>query len=363
MLEQILDKGSRSGDLTVPEIEFLLTLDNPSDLERLYAAAYKVKADNVGKIAWFRGIVEFSNICSKDCYYCGIRRSNSNTSRFTIPEEEIIRSAVWAWEADYGSAVLQSGERHDPDYIEMVERILLEICRRTKGELGITLSLGEQSEETYKRWFAAGAHRYLLRIETSNEELYRKLHPADHVFSQRLECLQRLRRSGYQVGTGVLIGLPFQTVRNLAEDILFFKAMDVDMIGMGPFIYHSETPLAQYRDQFAIPDDQLLNLGLKMIAVTRLVLRDVNIAATTALQALKHNGRELGLLAGANVIMPNATDTQYRESYKLYENKPCTDENASMCRGCLQKRIEGIGETIGFGQWGDSPHFAAKKRR
>ncbi len=363
MLDQILDKGSQSGDFTVEEIEFLLNLTNPADQERLFAAAYKVKADNVGKIAWFRGIVEFSNVCSKDCYYCGIRRSNSNTSRFTIPEEDIIKSAVWAWEAEYGSAVLQSGERHDPEYIDMVERILLEICRRTKGELGITLSLGEQSEETYKRWFAAGAHRYLLRIETSNEELYRKLHPADHDFSKRLECLHRLRRCGYQVGTGVMIGLPFQTIRHLAEDIIFFKAMDVDMIGMGPFIYHSETPLAKYRDQYGLPDEQLLNLGLKMIAVTRLALRDVNIAATTALQALRHNGRELGLLAGANVIMPNTTDTQYRESYKLYENKPCTDENASMCRGCLQKRIEGIGETIGFGQWGDSPHFAAKKRK
>lgn len=362
MLDQILKKADRDGNLTLDEIEFLLNLENSKDLEKLFATAYAVKARYVGKIAWFRGIVEFSNICSKDCYYCGIRRSNSKNKRFTIPEEDIIESAVWAWKAEYGSAVLQSGERSDPEYITMVERILREIKHRTNGELGVTLSLGEQSEDTYRRWFAAGAHRYLLRIETSNAELYQKLHPADHIFSERVECLDRLRRAGFQVGTGVMIGLPMQTRRHLAEDIMFFKNQDVDMIGMGPYIYHQDTPLVQYRQEWEIPTEKLLNLGLKMIAVTRLVLRDVNIASTTALQALQDDGRELGLKAGANVIMPNATDTQYRDSYKLYENKPCTDENATMCRGCLQRRIEAIGETIGFNQWGDSPHFARKNR-
>jgi biotin synthase len=157
-----------------------------------------------------------------------------------------------------------------------------------------------------------------------------------------------------------MIGLPFQTCRNLAEDALFFKQIDADMIGMGPFIFHKDTPLYKYYEDFYQPEEKLLELGLKMIAVTRLLLRDVNIAATTALQALKHNGRELGLQAGANVIMPNATDTKYREGYKLYENKPCTDENASMCRNCLNNRITGIGETVGFGGWGDSPHFKAR---
>lgn len=361
MLNQILAKADQDGNLSIEEMELLLGLENPADLEKLFAAAYAVKARYVGKKAWFRGIVEFSNICSKDCYYCGIRRSNTRNQRFTIPEEDIIKSAVWAWQAEYGSAVLQSGERSDPEYIDMVERVITAIKERTNGELGLTLSLGEQSEETYRRWFNAGAHRYLLRIETSNQELYQKLHPEDHKFQVRVECLDRLRRAGFQVGTGVMIGLPFQTRRHLAEDIMFFKEQDVDMIGMGPYIYHSDTPLVQYRGQWELPTGQLLNLGLKMIAVTRLVLRDVNIAATTALQALQQNGRELGLKAGANVIMPNTTDTQYREAYKLYENKPCTDENASMCRGCLQRRIESIGETVGFGEWGDSPHFARRQ--
>ncbi|HOI91279.1 MAG TPA: [FeFe] hydrogenase H-cluster radical SAM maturase HydE [Candidatus Rifleibacterium sp.] len=361
-LDSILLKAEQSGDLSVDEIEFLLSLSEQADLDRLFAAAYAVKERFVGRRAWFRGIVEFSNICSKDCYYCGIRRSNSKTSRFIIPEEDIIRSAVWAWEAEYGSAVLQSGERSDPQFVDMVERIIKEIKKRTNGELGLTLSLGEQSEETYRRWFEAGAHRYLLRIETSNRELYSQLHPADHNFDERLACLDRLRRAGFQVGTGVMIGLPMQTLRHLAEDVLFFRRQDVDMIGMGPYIYHNETPLARYREEWEIPTGKLLNLGLKMIAVTRLVLRDVNIASTTALQALQDNGRELGLKAGANIIMPNTTDTQYRESYQLYENKPCLDENASMCRGCLQRRIEAIGETIGFGEWGDSKHFAQRQK-
>ncbi len=363
MLDDLLVKAEQSGILNVEEIEYLLGLEQPAELEKLFAAAYAVKARLVGKIAWFRGIVEFSNICSKDCYYCGIRKSNSKPHRFVIPEEDIIKSAVWSWKAEYGSAVLQSGERSDPKYVDMVERVIREIKKQTNGELGLTLSLGEQSEETYQRWFEAGAHRYLLRIETSNPDLYKKMHPQDHHFEVRLDCLNRLRRAGFQVGTGVMIGLPFQNLRHLAEDVLFFKKQDVDMIGMGPYIFHNDTPLAQYRSEWELPADRLLNLGLKMIAVTRLVLRDVNIASTTALQALQDDGRELGLKAGANVIMPNATDTQYRESYQLYENKPCLDENASMCRGCLQRRIEAIGETIGFGGWGDSPHFSSRTAR
>jgi biotin synthase len=362
MLHKILDKAEKTGELSLDEIEFLLALKDKQDIQKLFAAAYRVKAEQAGKKVWFRGIVEFSNICTKDCYYCGIRKSNTNTKRFTIPGDEIIDSAVWCWEAQYGSAVLQSGERSDPEFVDMVEQVIKEIKRRTNGELGLTLSLGEQSAETYKRWFTAGAHRYLLRIETSNPDLYKKLHPADHSFTDRVACLKSLQSIGYQTGTGVMIGLPFQNLNHLANDVKFFKDIDIDMIGMGPFIFHKETPLHKHAQDWHKSDEDLLNLGLKMIAVTRLVLRDVNIAATTALQALTHNGRELGLQAGANVIMPNATDTKYREGYKLYENKPCTDENASMCRGCLSRRITGIGETVGFGEWGDPIHFKARIR-
>jgi biotin synthase len=357
---ELIKKAEENGNLNHNEIKTLLGLTSQEEIKQLFEAAYRVKVANVGKKVWFRGIVEFSNICSKDCYYCGIRKSNREAERFMIPEQEIIDSAVWCWEAQYGSAVLQSGERSDPEFVDMIERVVKEIKQRTNGELGLTLCLGEQTEETYKRWFTAGAHRYLLRIESSNPELYAKLHPADHSHHHRVECLHRLRRVGYQVGTGVMIGLPMQTLDHLADDVLFFKKMDIDMIGMGPFLFHSQTPMNDYRQEWQKSDEELLEAGLKMIAVTRLALRDVNIAATTALQALKHNGRELGLQVGANVIMPNATDTRYREGYKLYENKPCTDENASMCRNCLTRRIEGIGETVGFGGWGDSPHFKNK---
>ncbi len=362
-MQKVFEKIDNGIDLNKQDLVTLLSVEGEENLQKLFDKAYQIKKRFIGTKAYFRGIVEFSNYCTKDCYYCGIRKSNEEAERFIIPEEEIIKSAVWAYESDYGSAVLQSGERSDDDFIDMVERILKEIKSRTNGKLGITLSLGEQSEQTYKRWFNAGAHRYLLRIETSNEELYKKLHPEDHIFSKRVECLSRLRRAGFQVGTGVMMGLPFQTIENLADDIMFFKKMDVDMIGMGPYIFHKKTPLEQYRKDWEKSPEELLNLGLKMIAVTRIFLKDVNIAATTALQALKFNGRELGLKAGANVIMPNTTDTKYRESYKLYENKPCTDENASQCRGCLQNRIEGIGETIGFGEWGDSPHFFSRNEK
>jgi len=351
MLDQILNKAESTGELSKDELIRLLELEDQNDLDRLFACAYRVKTRYVGRTAWFRGLVEFSNICSKDCYYCGIRRSNKKVQRFMIPEQNIIEAAVWSWKSGYGSAVLQSGERSDSEFTEMIERIVKEIKRQTNGELGLTLCSGEQSEETYRRWFAAGAHRYLLRIETSNPELYAKLHPADHSFERRLACLDLLRKTGYQVGTGVMIGLPMQTSADLADDLMFFRRQDIDMIGMGPFIYHSETPLARYRKEWEIPTRKLLNLGLKMIALARITLRDINIAATTALQSLEDNGREQGLLAGANVIMPNTTDTQYRPNYLLYENKPCTDENASMCRNCLQHRIESIGEIPGFGEW------------
>ncbi|MBT3375201.1 MAG: [FeFe] hydrogenase H-cluster radical SAM maturase HydE [Lentisphaerae bacterium] len=355
MLNSILSKAETDGVLAVSDMRYLLELTDDADLKALFAAAYAVKRQYVGTKAFFRGIIEFSNICRKDCYYCGIRKSNGDVRRFDMEPEEIIDAAVWAHGNDYGSIVLQSGERCDAAFVDRIESVLLRIRERTNGDLGITLSLGEQERETYRRWFAAGAHRYLLRIETTSPILYAKLHPEDHRLDARLTCLEDLRKVGYQVGTGVMIGLPSQTVDDLIEDILFFLANDIDMIGMGPYIVHQDTPLASEVETF--DERHQLLMGLKMIAVTRLVLRDVNIAATTALQALDHQGREAGLQAGANIIMPNVTDTKYRAAYQLYDNKPCTDENSSMCKGCLNRRITLIGESIGFGEWGDSPHY------
>lgn len=340
------------------EILRLLALTDKQEIQDLFQQAYAVKKQYVGTKVYFRGIIELSNYCVKNCYYCGIRKDNPHVQRFTLCKDEVVESALWAFKQDYGSVVIQSGERSDEAFTEFIEDILYTLKEKTGGKLGITLSLGEQSRETYQRWYSAGAHRYLLRIETSNPELYKKLHPADHDWQQRLNCLRTMKDIGYQAGTGVMIGLPFQSLEHLADDVLFFYDEDIDMIGMGPYIPHEETPLYQYAADYK--EEEHLELALKMIAICRLLLKDVNIASTTALQALKDDGRELGLLAGANIIMPNITDTKYRANYQLYQGKPCLDENASLCRGCLERRISAIGEQIGYSEWGDSPHFVHK---
>ena len=361
MIEQILKKVDQGGELTPAEMKTLLETSDPAELQALYNCAYRVKAKNVGPVAYFRGIIECSNICVKDCYYCGIRKSNANVERFQMDEKEIVREAIWAFENEYGSAVIQSGERQDATYIDMIERVLKRVKEQTGGKLGITLSLGEQTEETYRRWREAGAHRYLLRIETTSPELYRELHPEDHDLETRKQCLALLKKTGYQVGTGVMMGLPGQTSEDLTNDILFMKEIDIDMVGMGPYIPHRDTPMGATIPAYTEEQKMTaLTLGLKMIAVTRIVLKDINIAAATALQALEHTGREMGLQCGANIIMPNVTKTEFRPNYTLYDNKPCLDENSSMCRGCLTRRIEGIGETIGFNEWGDSKHYAKR---
>ena len=361
MTDQILEKVDRGEELTPAEIKALLEISDPTDQQALYDCAYRVKKREVGTVAYFRGIIECSNICSKDCRYCGIRKSNRNATRFQMDEEEIVREALWSFENRYGSVVIQSGERTDAIYLDMIERVVRRIKKETDGKLGITLSLGEQTEETYRRWREAGAHRYLLRIETTNPDLYGKIHPADHNFEVRKHCLTRLKKTDYQVGTGVMIGLPGQTAEDLTNDILFMKGIDIDMIGMGPYIPHRDTPMGEEIPPYTDEQKQAaLTLGLKMIAVTRIVLKDINIAATTALQALNDTGREQGLLAGANVIMPNVTETDFRPDYTLYDNKPCTDENSQTSRDHLIRRIESTGETVGFNQWGDSPHYAKR---
>lgn len=347
--------------LSRDEILFWLHEENPKQLDVLFERAYQKKIETVGKKVYFRGIIEFSNYCVKNCYYCGIRRENTENQRFEMSKEEILECAEFGHKSEYGSLVLQSGERQDEGYVAFVEDLVRAIKERSNGELGITLSCGEQSIETYRRWFDAGAHRYLIRVETTNPELYARLHPADHTFEERLRCLEDLRACGYQVGTGGMIGLPGQSYEDLADDLEFYRSRGIDMIGMGPYIVCKETPLASQVENFS-PERQLL-LGLKMIALARLHLGNVNIAATTALQALDEQGREKGLQAGANILMPNITHAKYRKYYQLYDDKPCIDENASLCRSCLSMRILGIGETIGYSQWGDSPYFMERQKK
>lgn len=361
-LNEILNKENLSkGDLIC-----LLSLETKEEIEKLRLRAYEVMEQNVGNYVYLRGLIEFSNICVNDCYYCGIRKSNKKLQRYTLEEEEVLECAKFAMRKGYASIVLQSGERHDQHFIDYVCKLIEKIKKSTKSEklpdgLGITLCVGEQTYSNYKRFYEAGAHRYLLRIETSNPDLFAEIHPPEISFEKRKECLYLLKQIGFQVGTGIMIGLPGQTIEHLADDILFFKDIDADMIGMGPYIVHKETPLAFYESFFRENKQRIYLLSLKMIAVVRLYLRDVNIASTTALQALYPFGREEGLRFGANVVMPLLTPSKYRKEYVLYEGKPCIDEFTNDCGECLIARIENIDRPIGFDQWGDSVHFKRKK--
>ena len=353
MLEKIQKKAESGTGISKEEILYILRCTDETALKEIFEKAYAVKVREVGKKVHLRGLVEISNICTKNCFYCGIRKGNSEVRRYALSQNEILDCARLTQKFEYGSIVLQGGERSDEPFTGFITDTLRKIKALPGPELGITLSLGEQTLETYKQWFDAGAHRYLLRIETSSPELYREIHPADHSLEERKRCLDRLREAGYQVGTGVMSGIPGQTLESLADDIEFFRKQNVDMIGMGPYITHHATPLGlKYHDY---PSN--LTLGLKMIAAVRLALRNVNIASTTALQTLAPDGREQGLLAGANVIMPNVGDLIHRKDYLLYENKPGTDENAADTRQNLEQAISAIGEEIEYGTWGDSPHF------
>jgi biotin synthase len=327
------------------------------DKEELFANA-AVKEKFIGKKVWLRGLIEFSNVCSKNCLYCGIRKGNRNLRRYNLTDDEILNAAKYAWEKGYGSIALQSGELESERIASRIERLLHSIKNLSGGNLGITLSVGEQEPEIYRRWYEAGAHRYLLRIEATNPELYRKLHPdnSKHSYQRRLECLKSLQDTGYMTGTGVMIGLPFQTYDDLAGDLLYMKEFDIDMCGMGPYIEHADTPLIKHAGEL-LPLPERLDLTLKMIAVLRIMMKDINIVAATALQAIDQSGREKAVRIGANIIMPNITPGKYRDSYKLYNNKPCTDEAEDDCRECLETSIRLAGSRIIYNEWGDSKHY------
>ena len=329
----------------------------------LFEVAEQRKIKLVGNKVYYRGLIEFSNNCSKDCLYCGIRKSNKNVFRYEATDKEILEASAFAWRNRFGSVVLQSGEISSSAFVNRVDRLVKGIKELSNKKLGITLSCGEQTRETYLRWRESGAHRFLLRIESSNRELYEKIHPdnAHHRFEKRLKALELLKECDYQVGTGVMIGLPFQTVENLAEDLLFFQKIDIDMVGMGPFIEHEDTPLHENRNELMSKQERF-DLALRMVATLRLLMPDINIAAATALQAIDPAGREKALKVGANVIMPNLTPCEYRKEYQLYEDKPCLDEDAELCRNCLEARIEMAGSEVAYGEWGDSLHYFKRKK-
>jgi biotin synthase len=329
----------------------------------VFQKSAETKLKFIGNKVWFRGLIEFSNVCGKDCLYCGIRKGNRNLKRYNLSDEEIIAAAKFAYDNRYGSIALQSGEIESAHVTARIEYLLKKIKELSRGELGITLSVGEQRPEVYKKWFDAGAHRYLLRVETTNSGLYRKIHPQDHKhsFERRLDCLKSLQDIGYQTGTGVMIGLPFQTTRDLAGDLLFMKRFNIDMCGMGPYIEHADTPLIIHSPGI-LPLKERFDLTLMMIALIRIMMKDINIVAATALQAIDPIGREKAVKIGANIIMPNITPGRYRDRYKLYDNKPCTDDSAEDCQSCLEARISLADAEVIYGEWGDSKHYEERRR-
>jgi len=358
-IEHILNKKN----LTKEDILILLATKDKDEKLKIFEKAYATKLKYIGNKVHLRGLIEFSNICSKNCLYCGIRRGNKKIQRYTLSDEEVLERVQFAWKSNFGSVVLQSGELSNKKFTNRINHLLQEIKRTTNKEIGITLSCGEQSENTYKQWFESGAQRYLMRIESSNIELYHKIHPNNktHSFENRIIALRLIQKCGYQAGTGVMIGLPFQTLEHLADDLLFFREIDVDMVGMGPYIEHKDTPLYHYSDQL-LPKKERFDLTLKMIAILRIMMKDINIAATTALQSIDPIGREKALKAGANIIMPNITPQKYRKNYLLYEDKPCVDEDAEECIKCLEMRVQLAGDTISYGEWGNSQHHKKKNQ-
>ena len=319
--------------------EFTQLISTYIDVDRKLAAKLaRAEADRVfGKKIFVRGLIEFSSYCKNDCFYCGLRRSNSNAERYRLSKEEILNCCDEGYELGFRTFVLQSGE--DSYYTDEILCDIVNSIKTAHSDCAVTLSLGERNEESYKRLFDSGADRYLLRHETANAEHYAKLHPKSLKAEHRQECLRTLKRIGYQTGCGFMVGSPYQTAENLAEDMLFIKKLDPEMVGIGPFIPQHDTP---FRDE----QKGSLEDTLFMLSLIRLMKPNVLLPATTALGTISDNGREQGILVGANVVMPNLSPTEVRSKYLLYDNKICTGDESAQCKVCLNNRMKSIGYEI-----------------
>jgi biotin synthase len=320
--------------LSKEELITLLTNLIPEDTEYLRERAREVAKRQFGNQVYTRGLIEFTNYCKNDCYYCGIRRSNRCVTRYRLTNEEILSCCKQGHELGFRTFVLQGGE--DGSYSDDAIVEIVKMIKKDFPDCAITLSIGEKSEESYRKYFEAGADRYLLRHETATEEHYSKLHPANLTLSNRKECLWKLKEIGYQVGAGFMVGSPYQTMENVVEDLLFLKELSPQMVGIGPFLPHHETP-------FAKEEKGSMELTLVLISIIRLLIPNALIPATTALGTIHPKGREEGILSGANVVMPNLSPTSVRKNYELYDNKICTGDEAAECRFCLDNRMKKIG--------------------
>ena len=337
MHSELIEKLYRSGDLSAEELKTLIENRSVEDFQLLSKYARQRCEESYADRVFTRGLIEISSYCKNDCLYCGLRRSNKNAERYRLSREEILACCENGYELDFRTFVLQGGE--DGHYTDELLCGLVSEIKEKYPDCAVTLSLGERSRESFQRLFDAGADRYLLRHETADKEHYGKLHPADMSFDNRMRCLQDLKEIGYQVGCGFMVGSPYQTVDCLVADLRFIKEFQPHMVGIGPFIRHKDTP-------FADCPDGTLELTLFLLSVIRLLLPKVLLPATTALGTISPTGRELGLMAGANVVMPNLSPVKVRKKYALYDNKICTGEEAAECKGCLSRRVGTVGRRL-----------------
>ena len=330
----LIDALRRERVLPRAELAGLIREISDGDMPYLFDAARETARSRFGNRIYTRGLIEFTNYCRCDCYYCGIRRSNRQAERYRLTQEEILACCRAGYALGFRTFVLQGGE--DPYFTD--ERIC-ELVRAIKSswpDCAVTLSIGEKEHSSYRLYRKAGADRYLLRHETASPAHYRRLHPPEQTPQRRRQCLWSLKELGYQVGAGFMVGSPYQTPENLADDLLFLHELSPQMAGIGPFIPHHQTPFS------AFPAGTLRQT-LLMVALTRLVLPNALLPATTALGTIAPDGRERGVLAGANVVMPNLSPVGVRKQYALYDNKICTGDEAAECRACLQNRMRSIG--------------------
>lgn len=336
-LVEIIDQIKNEQTIQREQLQALLETTDEQAINYLRNTARKVADDIYGKQVFIRGLIEFTNYCKNDCIYCGIRRSNPNAQRYRLTEEEILSCCANGYELGFRTFVLQGGE--DPYFTD--ERIcnIVAKIKQDYPDCAVTLSIGEKDKASYQAFYDAGADRYLLRHETADEAHYQSLHPAEMSFQHRIQCLYDLKEIGYQVGCGFMVGSPGQTVGTLYEDLMFIKKLQPHMVGIGPFIPQKDTPFGQ-------EPAGTMEQTLRLLSIIRLIHPHVLLPSTTALGTIHPLGREKGIQAGANVVMPNLSPVAVREKYKLYDNKICTGDEAAECRHCMARRMESVGYQV-----------------
>ena len=336
-IEQLIERLSAEHSLETSEYRELIENRSPEAAKLLAERAVAVRRKIYGNSVFVRGLIEIGNYCKNDCLYCGIRRGNRNCERYRLTSEQILECADEGYALGFRTFVLQGGE--DAAFSDEVVCGIIRQIKAAHPDCAITLSLGERSRESYTALKAAGADRYLLRHETASKAHYEKLHPPEMSFDNRMKCLSELRELGYRVGCGFMVGSPYQTARELAEDLKFIENFKPDMCGIGPFVPHHETP-------FGGEPPGTLELTCYLLSIIRLIYPPVLLPATTALGTIAPDGRERGILSGANVVMPNLSPVSVRKKYELYDNKICTGDESAQCRHCLETRMKSVGYEI-----------------